>query len=129
MVLTLLLAGNSLYVGGSFINISGVARQRLAALEPLSGSAQAFNAGTVDGNVNALTLNPPTLYVGGNFNQIGGSTRFYIAALKASTGLATVFSSSTNGLVNALANVKQPGDDRTREEGANAGHYTHTQRD
>lgn len=75
------------YIGGTFSQVDGVTRNRIAhilsdyTLDPNFDA----NAGS---NVRALILSGSTLYVGGDFGTIGNATRFRLAALDAATGNA-----------------------------------------
>jgi hypothetical protein len=66
-VRSLALSGSTLYVGGNFLSISGIARNGLAALSTTDGSVQSFNPG--GGSVSALAVSGGTLYVGGSFSE------------------------------------------------------------
>ncbi|VAW84789.1 hypothetical protein MNBD_GAMMA16-1355 [hydrothermal vent metagenome] len=85
---------NRLYIGGSFTNIGTQARNNIAALDPNTGTANAFNP-DADGTVHSLMLNEDEdesvdetqLYVGGSFLNIGGELQNYAARL--STGSDT----------------------------------------
>ena len=101
----LLLSGNTLYVAGDFVNISGQPRARIAAIDTATGAATAWNPAASNA-VTALTLSGTNLYVGGTFTNIGGQVRGRIAALSTNTGLATSWNPNagvTTPQVRALA--------------------------
>jgi len=82
---------NKLYIGGNFTNIGGQARNNIAALNPDTGTADAFNP-DADGAIHSLILNEDEnegldetqLYVGGNFLTMGGVAQNYAARLNTS---------------------------------------------
>jgi WD40 repeat protein len=87
------------YYGACFTSIGGQSRTALAALDPTSGNAtawnpnpsgQAFNVLSTHTAIYALSLAPDgTVYVGGNFTQIGGQSRNNLVALDPGTANAT----------------------------------------
>jgi uncharacterized delta-60 repeat protein len=96
-------------VGGLFSganSIGGATRNRIARLDPTSGSADAFDP-NANGNVFSITVQPDgKILVGGAFNganSIGGATRNRIARLDASNGLADAFDPNANGTVFSIA--------------------------
>ena len=70
-VYALALSGSSVYAGGYFGSIGGRARNNLAALNPRSGRASAWNP-NADDVVDALAVTGSTVYAGGRFTMIGG---------------------------------------------------------
>jgi hypothetical protein len=80
---TMLLNGNDLYVGGSFFNVGGQVRNRIAKLSAIgTGQADAVWDPNANGNqVSSLAINGNTLYVGGYFTSIGGLPRNNIARI------------------------------------------------
>ncbi|MBI3796721.1 MAG: hypothetical protein HY268_07110 [Deltaproteobacteria bacterium] len=89
-VRTILVSGNTVYVGGSFANIGGQARSHLAALSTTTGLAAPNWDPNVGGTaVFALALSETTLYVGGGFANVGGQLRDHIAAVS-TTGTGAV---------------------------------------
>jgi hypothetical protein len=85
---------STLYVGGAFKAVGGVARSNLAALDANTGIAKQWDA-PVGGKpslrnteVDALALNlsGTTLFIGGDFSRVGGRPRNAIAAVDAVTG-------------------------------------------
>ncbi len=80
--------GNSVFVGGSFTTIGGVARRNLAKL--------ALSDGTVDPTFNpspdsyvkdmAVKADGTALYVGGNFQNIAGNQSQFLAGINPVTG-------------------------------------------
>jgi len=72
--------GSTLYMGGVFTGIGGLARNRIAAINKTTGIATNWNPDS-NGRVTAMILSGNTLYVGGLFTSIGGQARNRIAAL------------------------------------------------
>ncbi len=91
-----------MYAGGDFNSIGGQPRNFIAALDPSSGNATAWNP-NADFAVGALAVSGSTVYAGGTFGQIGGQMRNYIAALDAGTGAATGWNPNAGSTVLALA--------------------------
>jgi trimeric autotransporter adhesin len=97
--------GGTVYAGGAFTTVGGVAYNRLAAVSASDGTAvSAFNP-NMGGSVNALALssNDATLYAGGAFTTVGGITRNRLVALDTSNGTSsTSFNPDMNNTVSAL---------------------------
>jgi hypothetical protein len=95
--------GTSVYIGGDFTSVNGVARNRLARLDRTTGAVvTGFNAGA-GGIVRDLLVVGGTLYVGGEFNLLDNATRHHAAAINTTNGgLVTSFDPNVNGKVLAL---------------------------
>ena len=105
------LSGSAVYVGGTFTSIGGQSRMQLAALDPVSGLATAWNPGAGPPNpsvnpfyngVEALGLSGSTVYAGGSFLNAGGQPRSYVAGLDGTTALATAWNPAPDYDVRAL---------------------------
>ena len=96
--------GTTVYAGGTFSNIGGEARSRIAALDSGTGFATAWDP-SADATLDVLALSADgrTVYAGGSFTNIGGETRSCIAALDAGTGLATPWNPNANDAVRRFA--------------------------
>lgn len=94
--------GTTLFVGGSFTHVDGVARSRLAAVSPSTGAVQSWSA-NASSNVYALGVGGGDLYVGGSFSKIKGVARSRLAAVRISDGALTDFTPRADATVNALA--------------------------
>lgn len=106
MICPLLPTGDRLYVGGSFGQIGGVERSRLAVLDPASGlllSTAAPVEGGDPGWVAALALVGDILYLGGDFTNVGGQARSNLAAIDVATGTVRLWNPGADGSVFALA--------------------------
>jgi hypothetical protein len=109
-VSALLLAGGTLYAGGSFTRVNGTSlqRQRLAAFDPATGTATSFDPdiSSPGGTVSALALSGTTLYAGGDFTTVAlnSATRNRLAAFSTADGsLVTSFDPNLDGAVDGLA--------------------------
>ena len=78
--------GSRVYVGGSFTNIAGVNRYRIAAFNATTGALiTSFNA-QLDGRVETIATYGDAVYVGGAFTAANGQPRFKTAAFSATNG-------------------------------------------
>lgn len=75
--------GNAL-IGGTFTSVDGVARNRIARLNPDGTLDTGFNPGADDA-VLAIAVQPSGhIVIGGSFSQVGGQSRPFLAWLNAS---------------------------------------------
>src|SRR6476646_9497947 len=79
---------HSVYVGGSFTSVSGIAAQFLTLLDTTTGApVSTFHGPTFDfGMIRDMAVAGGRLYVGGFFGRVGGKPHAGIAALNGSTG-------------------------------------------
>jgi hypothetical protein len=78
--------GTRLYIGGTFTNVGGLARNRLAAVDSVTGTVDGrWNAGT-NGTVRALAVSANRVYLGGEFTRVKGQTRTHLAQVDGTTG-------------------------------------------
>jgi len=85
--------GTSLYVGGTFATVNGVARRGVAKLDPVTGAVDtAFNANLASGNVTDAAVVGGRLLVAGTFP---GKLRALSLASGANTGYINVGISGT----------------------------------
>ncbi len=91
-VTALAFANGVLYVGGRFSTIAGQPRAGVAALNPVTGAAEAWNPALgFDPNfgppeVDALTVSGGVVYIGGRFLSAGGVSDVALGGFDASTG-------------------------------------------
>lgn len=102
-VTTILLMGNTLYVGGKFDSVSGFWRKGLAAVDLATNQLLAWNP-QPNAAVRGLCGNGTNVYVMGDFTHIGGKNRIGLAALTiADSGMATSWNPNPNNKVNTMA--------------------------
>jgi hypothetical protein len=104
---TIVVNGNTVFVGGAFDNIGGQRRRSIAALDATTGAATGWDPGTLGwdvagGEVKSMTLVDSLLYVGGDFGEIGGAYRVCLAAVDTATGRATDWNPDPDGYVLSL---------------------------
>jgi hypothetical protein len=91
------------YAGGDFKSIGGEPRNRLAALNALTGFATPWNpTATINGSLSTIAVSGSNVYIGGTFTMIGNSARNRLAALNVTTGALTAWNPNANGDVHAL---------------------------
>jgi len=98
--------GSTLYAGGNFTTVGGVAYNFLAAVNASNGVASTTFNPNMNNSVSALVLssNGSMLYAGGSFSTVAGVTYNYLAAINASNGAAsTTFNPNVGSPINALA--------------------------
>lgn len=100
-VLSLVVSGNTLYVGGRFNRIAGETRNHIAAFDVATGRLTDW-APEASGVVWTILPHGDTVYVGGSFGIIGGESRACLAALDV-TGRATAWNPGADGGVGTLA--------------------------
>ena len=84
--------GTSVYVGGDFTNIGGVARSRLARVRLSDGSVIAsFDAGEIPAVVKDLRLSSGRLWVAGSFASVDGQNQGALATLDPESGTVLPF--------------------------------------
>jgi hypothetical protein len=106
-VFTVATDGTTAWIGGSFTQVGGQARQNLAALTLAnSGARAAWNPGA-NGPVRALVVSGTTAYIGGAFTNLRGNARNNIGAVASTptVGSPTLFAwnPNANAQVNAIA--------------------------
>ncbi|HET9252354.1 MAG TPA: FlgD immunoglobulin-like domain containing protein [Candidatus Eisenbacteria bacterium] len=88
-------AGGTIYAGGDFSIINGIARNNLAALSAVSGHPFDW-APVTNGEVEALMVSGNTVYVGGEFSTVNGVVRNRAASVDAVSGSLTAFDPNVN---------------------------------
>jgi Concanavalin A-like lectin/glucanases superfamily len=82
--------GQTLYVGGLFDHVNGVARSNLAAFNTATGALTSWApTAPATGRVNALAVSPDgsSIYIGGAFGAMSGKVRHFAAAVDTSGAL------------------------------------------
>ena len=99
-------ADGKILVGGLFHganSIGGQARNRIARLDPTTGTADSFDPNAND-YVSCIAVQPDgKILVAGNFTTISGQPRGRIARLDPATGLPDSFNPNANNIVGAIA--------------------------
>ena len=101
----ILLMGGRIYLAGTFQNVNGVPRTRLAAIDANTGQLTNW-APRASGWVMTLAGSPDgtRVYAGGQFGSVSGTARSRLVALDATTGAVDrQWSPAANGAVRALA--------------------------
>jgi large repetitive protein len=80
--------GTKVIIGGTFTSVNGVARSKLAVLNPTTGAPLTTFAftGNTNNPVTAVAATNTTLYVGGRFSRLNGTNHTGLAAVNATTG-------------------------------------------
>jgi hypothetical protein len=78
--------GSTIYAGGAFTSVNGMARRRLVALNTLTGTPLTTWAPSVNNVVRDIALAGNRLYAGGVFTDSGGTPRMRLAAFHSTTG-------------------------------------------
>jgi hypothetical protein len=99
---------NTVYLGGAFRTVAGVAQRGIAQVSAVTGQRNAaFRAAVNWGDVRAMASFGTRLYLGGTFSAVNGVPRVALARLNAANGAVdTGFD----------ARLSAPGLDRTRVE-------------
>ncbi|MFN9065738.1 MAG: hypothetical protein ACK5V3_00800 [Bdellovibrionales bacterium] len=85
-VSAMVLDGNTLYVGGYFTQVGGVARSHLAAIDTNTGLPLSWDP-QPDSSVNSMVKAGSSLYLGGSFSNVGGQTRSKLASVDMVSGV------------------------------------------
>ena len=103
-VYTVAVVGSSLYVGGRFTTVNGVARRNLARVDLATGALDPSFSMDANDVVYDLWRNGTRLYVSGDFNSLGGTARAKVAALDTVTGtLVAAFKPTVERRVSSVA--------------------------
>ena len=95
--------GSRIYVGGDFTKVNGIARSRIVALDPLTGTPKADFKPSANASVRAIVATTSTVYLGGYFSTLNGSSRAALGAVKVSGSLNTTWKPVAGaGHVNAM---------------------------
>ena len=93
--------GKTVYVGGDFTTVDGVARQHIAAFDTATGALISSFAPIVNGQVKGLVATNDTVYVAGAFQSAGNVPRQNLAAFS-STGVLKSWAPSADAYAYAL---------------------------
>jgi chitodextrinase len=101
-VLTASPDGSTVYAGGDFTTVDGVARSRVAAFTTATGALTSF-APAANGRVRGIAATATSVYLAGSFSRIGTTTRSRIAAVTSSGTLRTDFAPTVDNVVYRIA--------------------------
>lgn len=107
-VTAMVIRGDLLYIGGDFVSVRGLPRERLAAVDLVTGVLSSFNPGVIGSDfdfpiINTLAADIVNLYIGGNMiDTVGGAPRKNLAAVNLGTGLVSAWNPSPDGSVSDL---------------------------
>ncbi len=88
----------TVFVGGLFRTINGVAATRIAKLDVLTGQPVPGFDASVSGEVRALARTGARLFVGGEFSEVNSQSRSRLAEISAATGsLSSAFTIGITG--------------------------------
>lgn len=93
--------GTKLYVGGSFTQVNGQTRNRIAAFNTATGALLPFTA-SFNSTVTSIVATNSAVYVGGLFSYSGSAQRLSLAALNPTSGALSSWAPKTNGYVQAM---------------------------
>ena len=98
------LAGDAstVLVGGLFSGTNWPDRNRLAAVDPVSGALAAWTAG-VDNEVFAMAVGGGRVYFSGRFGNVDGQPHYLVAAVDEATGALTSFDPQNDNYVMTMA--------------------------
>ncbi len=98
----MMLAGDTLYVGGWFTELGGQPRNYLASIDATTGAVTSWDPAP-NNIVLAMARTEKTLYFGGLFYRLDNQLRRGVAAVDATTGAVTPWTAGTDIItVNAL---------------------------
>lgn len=89
--------GSRIYIAGSFSQVAGQWRYRVAAFSTATGALISDWAPEVNGRVDAIKATNSTVYFTGEFTSVGGVARTKVAAVSATTGAVLPFSAAVDG--------------------------------
>lgn len=100
---SVVLRGSSLYVGGGFTTVAGLARSRLVRIDAQSGQVDPTWAPSANALVERIVADATGLYVAGEFTQINGSPRARAAKLDLESGAVLAWAPEFSAAVTNIA--------------------------
>ena len=94
--------GSRIYIVGSFTQVNGQTRSRIAAFNTSDGSLNTAFRPVVNGDTFGVTATNDVVYIGGWFSAVSNTPRTRLAALRASDGALTGWTPTASGTVYAL---------------------------
>jgi hypothetical protein len=101
-------SGSTVYLGGAFTQVGGASHSRVAAVNYITGAAQAGFKASASGEVFALASSGNSLFMGGGFGTVDGQPRANMAAVNTTTGALLPWSPSVDGQVRAIRLIGYP---------------------
>lgn len=101
-VRSILVIGNTVYLGGEFVFVHSQWHRGIAAVDATTGLPLAWDP-DVGGFVRCMASSAGVLYVGGAFTSIGGLPRRGLGAIDAATGAVTAWNPNADSDVLAMA--------------------------
>ena len=99
--------GTKLFVAGKFNTVNGVAKRKIASINPVTGATVAGFTANANSAATAIEATNTTVYVGGQFTTVNGTARVGLAAVNASTGaLVTNFRNDLSGGIGISGELK-----------------------
>jgi fibronectin type 3 domain-containing protein len=95
--------GKTVYVGGTFTSINGVAVARLAALDPVACTIKALRTPAIGGPVLGLAVTDSTVFLAGQFTTVASQVRDRLAAVDSTTGALLPWAPDADGIARAVA--------------------------
>jgi WD40 repeat protein len=77
--------GTTVYIGGTFFKVGGLARSKVAAVDATTGAVTPWMP-SANGEVRAIAATSSRVYIGGYFTSVSSEQRRYLAAIDASSG-------------------------------------------
>lgn len=92
---TMLIVGDTLFIGGNFTEVNGQVRSNLAAFNRISGQLLSWSP-TADSWVLTMSTYGNRIILGGYFNQINGNIRYGLASVNKITGVLDTWNPNPN---------------------------------
>jgi PKD repeat protein len=102
--------GKTVYLGGDFSTVNGVARAHIAAFSTATNALVGSFAPTVAARVAAIAVSSTTVYAGGDFTSVNATSRSYLAAFNPSNGALLPWAPKAD--LSVLTMVMAPGGSR-----------------
>jgi PKD repeat protein len=94
--------GTTVFVGGSFTQVNGTARNRIAAIDAASGALKPIAVRGTDARVRSIAVSGGAVYIGGIFTTAGNQPRSRLAAYSTTTGELLPWAPAANAEVMAM---------------------------
>lgn len=93
----------TLYVGGRFAMIDGLARDGLAAIDVERGTVKNWSVNLGTATIDSIAASDSTVYIGGEFKNVGYDPRNNVAAINAKNSQTNPWNPKASAHVNAVA--------------------------